>query len=37
MQYKTADVFGVKSKLIKTYIERDAVDEKFKSAITDGD
>lgn len=36
MHHKTADVFGVKSKLIKTYIERDAVDEKFKTAITDG-
>jgi hypothetical protein len=36
MEHKTADVFGVKSKLIKSYIERDAVDEKFKAAITDG-
>jgi hypothetical protein len=36
MSHKTADVFGVKSTLIKSYIERDAVDEKFKSAITDG-
>ncbi|TMO47198.1 hypothetical protein [Pseudoalteromonas ruthenica] len=36
MENQTADVFGVKSTLIKTYIERDAVDEKFKSAITDG-
>lgn len=36
MLHQTADVFGVKSTLIKSYIERDAVDEKFKSAITDG-
>lgn len=36
MTYKTADVFGVKSTLIKSYIERDAVDERFKSALTDG-
>ncbi len=36
MSHKTSDVFGVKSTLIKSYIERDSVDEKFKSAITDG-
>lgn len=36
MPHLTADVFGVKSTLIKSYIERDAVDEKFKSSITDG-
>lgn len=36
MTYDTADVFGVKSKLIESYIERDSVDEIFKSAITDG-
>jgi len=34
--HKTTDVFGVKSKLIESYIERDSVDEKFKNAITDG-
>ena len=34
--YQTADVFGVKSTLIKSYIERDAVDERFKSALKDG-
>lgn len=36
MTYQTADVFGVKSTLIKSYIERDAVDERFKSALKDG-
>lgn len=36
MMYQTADVFGVKSTLIKSYIERDAVDERFKSALKDG-
>lgn len=36
MRYKTADVFGVKSKLIASYIEREAVDTRFKEAITDG-
>lgn len=36
MHYKTSDVFGVKSKLIATYIERESVDSKFKSALTDG-
>lgn len=36
MIHQTADVFGVKSTLIKSYIERDAVDEKFKSALQDG-
>ncbi|KGK16805.1 hypothetical protein [Vibrio navarrensis] len=34
--YLTADVFGVRSKLIRSYIERDSVDEKFKKAIKDG-
>lgn len=34
--HKTRDVFGVKSTLIKTYIEREAVDIKFKNAISDG-
>jgi len=29
-------VFGVKSKLIASYIEREAVDARFKEAITDG-
>ena len=36
MTHDTADVFGVKSTLIKTYIERDTVDERFKAAIKDG-
>ncbi|WP_168397274.1 hypothetical protein [Acinetobacter indicus] len=36
MIYKTADVFGVKSKLIASYVERSEVDNKFKDAITDG-
>jgi hypothetical protein len=36
MIYETTDVFGVKSTLIQSYIERDAVDERFKSAINDG-
>ncbi|SFM58868.1 hypothetical protein [Nitrosomonas communis] len=36
MEYKTSDVFGVKSKLIATYIERESVDSKFKTALTDG-
>jgi hypothetical protein len=30
MSHKTSDVFGVKSTLIKSYIERDTVDEKFR-------
>lgn len=36
MKYKTTDVFGVKSKLIASYIEREAVDDRFKNALTDG-
>lgn len=36
MTFKTTDVFGVKSKLIASYIEREAVDTRFKEAITDG-
>lgn len=36
MNYETTDVFGVKSTLIKSYIERDSVDERFKSALNDG-
>lgn len=36
MKYKTTDVFGVKSTLIASYIEREEVDSKFKGAITDG-
>lgn len=36
MKYKTADVFGVRSKLIASYVERIEVDNKFKEAITDG-
>ena len=34
--HETADVFGVRSKLIGSYIERELVDEKFKKAIRDG-
>ncbi|WP_279152570.1 hypothetical protein [Photobacterium iliopiscarium] len=34
--YQTTDVFGVRNKLIKSYIEREAVDLKFKEAIQDG-
>lgn len=36
MEHTTTNVFGVKSKLIETYIERASVDERFKTAITDG-
>lgn len=36
MIYQTADVFGVKSTLIKSYIEREAVDKRFKAALSDG-
>jgi len=36
MKHKTTDVFGVKSTLIKSYIKRDKVDEKFSNAINDG-
>jgi hypothetical protein len=36
MIYKTTDVFGVKSTLIETYIEREKVDKKFSEAINDG-
>ena len=36
MKYNTTDVFGVKSKLIDSYIERDSVDNEFKSALNDG-
>ena len=36
MKYKIADVFGVKSKLIASYVERIEVDNKFKEAIMDG-
>lgn len=34
--HKTADVFGVRSKLISSYIERPAVDSAFVEALTDG-
>lgn len=34
--HKTADVFGVRSKLIASYIERPAVDKAFVEALTDG-
>ncbi len=36
MKNKTTDVFGVKSTLIKTYIEREKVDKKFKDALDGG-
>jgi Cdc6-like AAA superfamily ATPase len=36
MNHITTDVFGVRSKLIESYIERNTVDTKFKSALTDG-
>jgi len=36
MTHLTADVFGVKSTLVKSYIERDTVDERFKAALKDG-
>jgi hypothetical protein len=36
MEYKTNDVFGVRSKLIASYIERDAVDNAFKEVLQDG-
>lgn len=33
MKYKTDDVFGVKSTLVLSYVERDLVDERFKAAL----
>lgn len=36
LTYKTTDVFGVRSKLIASYIERDTVDTRFNEAIIDG-
>ena len=36
MSYTTNNVFGVKSTLIESYIERSSVDTKFKSALNDG-
>lgn len=36
MKNKVNDVFGVKSTLIKTYIERENVDKKFQDAINGG-
>ena len=36
LTHKTTDVFGVKSKLIASYIEREAVDARFNEAIKDG-
>lgn len=36
MVYKLTDVFGVRSTLVKSYIERSSVDEKFKAALLDG-
>lgn len=35
MKYKTSDVFGVRSQLIKSYIERPSVDELFSAALKD--
>lgn len=35
MQYKTSDVFGVRSQLIESYIERPSVDELFSAALQD--
>ena len=36
MTHNTNDVFGVKSRLIESYIERDLVDKKFNEAIKGG-
>jgi len=36
MKRKTIDVFGVRSELIESYIEREAVDNRFKDAIKGG-
>ncbi len=36
MRYQTNDVFGVRSRLIASYIERDTVDQAFREALTDG-
>ena len=33
MKYKTDDVFGVKSTLVLSYVERDLVDSRFKAAL----
>lgn len=33
MKYKTDDVFGVKSTLVLSYVERDLVDARFKAAL----
>lgn len=33
MKHKTEDVFGVKSTLVKSYIERELVDKRFKAAL----
>ncbi|OAB54172.1 hypothetical protein [Pseudomonas thivervalensis] len=35
MKYKTSDVFGVRSQLIESYIERPSVDELFSAALQD--
>jgi hypothetical protein len=35
MKHKTSDVFGVRSQLIKSYIERPSVDELFSAALKD--
>jgi len=36
MIHKTIDVFGVKSTLIKSYIERESVDQRFREALSSG-
>ncbi|QJD60373.1 hypothetical protein HG264_16570 [Pseudomonas sp. gcc21] len=36
MTHKTIDVFGVKSTLIKSYVERETVDERFREALSSG-
>ncbi len=34
--HQVVDVFGVRSKLIKSYIEREDVDSRFKDALKSG-
>lgn len=36
MNHQTSDVFGVKSTLVMSYIEREAVDERFNEALKNG-
>ncbi|WWG64134.1 hypothetical protein VRB21_12620 [Pseudomonas poae] len=35
MKFQTSDVFGVRSQLIESYIERPSVDELFSAALKD--